>query len=194
MYCSTFSFLSWSCVSFYSNFPSPTFKTSSCCLSRKIKSLTTYYFVQPFLGLTFPFIIYLPFAISMYRDDYLAIQVFAWWSSLLLVTLSINFLIYILNKDNRVFFVLLGLMALVIFLEWLSFFDTGAHLGKAFDLVVENPSVFALFFLPAITSYAAGYYFLKRGFYMDAGLKQKKGKVRGGEFAFLNVFGENALF
>ena len=29
---------------------------------------------------------------------------------------------------------------------------------------------------------------------MDAGLKQKKGKVRGGEFAFLNVFGENALF
>ena len=162
---------------------------------KKNKIINHVLFRSAFSGFNlFPFIIYLPFAISMYRDDYLAVQVFAWWSSLLLVTLSINFLIYILNKDNRVFFVLLGLMALVIFLESLAFFDTGAHLGKAFDLVVENPSVFGLFFLPAITSYAAGYYFLKRGFYMDAGLKQKKGKVRGGEFAFLNVFGENALF
>ena len=48
-----FFFLSWSCVSFYSNSQSPTFKTSSCCLSRKVKSLTTYCFVQPFLGLIF---------------------------------------------------------------------------------------------------------------------------------------------
>ena len=124
----------------------------------------------------------------------MAVQVLAWWSALLLVTLSINFLIYILNKYNRVFFVLLGLMALVVFLESLAFFDTGAHLGKAFDLVVENPSVFGFFFFPAIASYVAGYYFLKRGFYIDAGLKQKKGKVRGGAFEFLNVFGEIALF
>ena len=162
---------------------------------KKSKIINHVLFRSTFSGFNlFPFIIYLPFAVSMYRDDYLAVQVLAWWSSLLLVTLSINFLIYLLNKDNRVFFVLLGLMVLVVFLESLAFFDTGAHLGKAFDHVVENPSVFGLFFLPAIASYAAGYYFLKSGFYMDAGLKQKKGKVRGGEFAFLNVFGEDALF
>ena len=83
----------------------------------------------------FPLILYVPFSVSLFRDEYMAVQVLAWWSALLLVTLSINFLIYILNKDNRVFFVLLGLMALVVFLESLAFFDTGAHLGKAFDLV-----------------------------------------------------------
>ena len=48
-----------------------------------------------------PFIIYLPFAISMYRDDYLATQVAAWWMALVLTTLCINFIIYIINQSRH---------------------------------------------------------------------------------------------
>ena len=59
---------------------------------KKSKIINHVLFRSAFSGFNlFPFIIYLPFAVSMYRDDYMAVQVLAWWSALLLVTLSINF-------------------------------------------------------------------------------------------------------
>lgn len=142
----------------------------------------------------FPFIIYLPFAISMYRDDYLLTQVVAWWGALVLITFCINFLIYIINKDNRFFVGLLVLLAATIALDKYTAINLGEMAGTVFDKVVETPVLFGAFLIPAFLSYGMVYLFLKRGLYMDAGLKQKKTQVRGGEFAFLNVFGEDALF
>ncbi|MGB1449253.1 MAG: DUF5687 family protein [Flavobacteriaceae bacterium] len=143
---------------------------------------------------TTPLIIYLPFAISMYRDDYLGSQVMAWWFSLLLITFCLNFLVYIINKNNAFFVGLLALLAGTIALDVYWEIELGHVLGRAFDAVVVNPSFSFLFLLPVLLSYGAVFYFLKRGFYMDAGLTKKRTAVRGGEYAFLNFLGEDALF
>ena len=162
---------------------------------KKRKIINQVLFRSVFSGFNLtPFIIYLPFAISMYRDDYLATQAAAWWMALVFTTLCINFIIYIINKDNRFFVGLLLLLAATVALDYYSIFDSGAWAGKAFDRVVEETNYLALFVLLALCSYRLVYSFLKRGFYMDAGLMKKKTQVRGGGFAFLNVFGEDALF
>ena len=143
---------------------------------------------------TNPLIIYLPFAISMYRDDYLGSQVMAWWFVLVLVTLCLNFLIYIVNKNNVYFVLLLAVIALTVALDFYTQIDLGHITGALFDAVVAHPQKAGLFIFPLLLSYALVFYFLKRGFYMDAGLSKKKVAVRTGDYSFLNFLGDDALF
>lgn len=143
---------------------------------------------------TTPLIIYLPFAISMYRDDYLGSQVLAWWVALVLVTLCLNFLIYIVNKNNFYFLLLLALIAGTIALDSYTQIDLGHNVGVIFDAVVAQPQQLGLFFIPLFFSYALVFSFLKRGFYLDAGLSKKKTAVRTGDYSFLNFLGDDALF
>lgn len=141
-----------------------------------------------------PFIIYLPFAISMVKDDYLGSAVLAWWTSLLLLTLSLNFINYIINKNNFFFVLLLLFLAGVITLDSYNYLDLGVWVGKAFDKVVEEPRFFLGFLIPLIISYSLVFTYLKKGFYLDAGLTKKKKSVQGGEFRILNFLGKDALF
>ena len=143
---------------------------------------------------TTPLIIYLPFAISMYRDDYLGSQVMAWWGALVLVTLCLNFLIYIVNKNNYYFALLLAFIAGTIALDFYTQIDLGHICGAVFDAVVSQPQQLGLFIIPLLLSYALVFSFLKRGFYLDAGLSKKKTVVRTGDYAFLNFLGDDALF
>jgi hypothetical protein len=141
----------------------------------------------------FPLIIYLPFAISMYRDDYLGSQVVAWWLALLMSTLCLNFLLYMINKNNAYFFALLGLLAGTILLDIHTEIDLGKLVGIPFDAVVKEPQNLFGFALLLVGMYGLLFTFLKKGFYMDAGLAQKKSRVRGGEFKVLNFLGDDAL-
>jgi hypothetical protein len=142
---------------------------------------------------TTPLIIYLPFAISMYRDDYLGTQVVAWWMALLLTTLCLNFLIYIINKNNLYFVLLLAVVAATVALDLYIEFDLGHMTGALFDAVVAQPQLVGFFIFPLVLSYALVFYFLKRGFYMDAGLAKTKTAVQTGDYSFLNFLGEDAL-
>ena len=143
---------------------------------------------------TTPLIIYLPFAISMYRDDYLMSQVVTWWTALVLVTLSLNFLNYIVSKNNRYFALLLLILAGSLALDVYTEIDLGHLLGSVFDQVVEKPQQLFFFVLLLLGAYFMAFSYLKRGFYMDAGLAQKKTIVRSSNFSFLNFLGEDALF
>ena len=143
---------------------------------------------------TTPFIVYLPFAVSMYRDDYLPTEIFTWWTALLLMTLCINFLSYVVHKSWRYFVVLLSLIGATILLVMHTEFSPARITGKAFDAVIETPMFLVGFFALMIGAYAFVFRYLKKGFYLDANLGQKKEKVRGGELSFLNVFSSNAIF
>ena len=143
---------------------------------------------------TTPLIIYLPFAISMYRDDYLVSQVVTWWTALVLVTFTLNFLTYIVSKNNCYFALLLVILAGTLALDVYTEIDLGHLLGSVFDQVVEKPQQLFFFALLLLGAYYMAFSYLKRGFYMDAGLASKKTIVRSGNFSFLNFLGEDALF
>lgn len=129
----------------------------------------------------------------MYRDDYLGSQVVAWWLALLMSTLCLNFLLYMINKNNAYFFALLGLLAGTILLDIHTEIDLGKLVGIPFDAVVKEPQNLFGFALLLVGMYGLLFTFLKKGFYMDAGLAQKKSRVRGGEFKVLNFLGDDAL-
>ena len=113
--------------------------------------------------------------------------------ALVLITFCINFLIYIINKDNRFFVGLLVLLAATIALDKYTAINLGEMAGTVFDQVVETPVLFGAFLIPAFLSYGMVYLFKTRPLY-GCRVETKKTQVRGGEFAFLNVFGEDTLF
>lgn len=142
----------------------------------------------------FPFVIYLPFAISMYRDDYSSSQVFSWWTALLLTTLTLNFINYLINKNKLFFLAVLMALASAVLLQLKLEINLGEQLGYLFDQVVIKPSLLYFFVVLLVLASGALFFYLKRGFYLDGGLSSKKDKVRGGEFKILAYLSNDALF
>lgn len=142
---------------------------------------------------TTPLIVYMPFAISMYKDDYLPNEIAAWWGALLLVTLALNFLTFLIHKDNRYFVGLLLLVATTAALATYTSIDLAGITGKIFDKVVETPAIISVFLGFFFLSYLWVYFFMKKGFYLDANLGKKKVKVRGGEMRFLDYLGAETV-
>ena len=179
---------------FFQQLPVTNIQTLILLPLKKRKIINHVLLKSVFSGFNFlPFIIYLPFAISMYKDDYLGSVVFSWWLSLVLVTLSLNFINYIINKNNLFFLLLLVALAGVIALDTYNYFDFGAWTGKYFDRVVEQPNRLWYFILPMFFSYFLVFTFLKKGFYLDGGLSKKKKVVKGGDFSLLNFLGKDAM-
>ena len=141
-----------------------------------------------------PFIAYLPFAISMYRDDYLISQSMAWWFACLCITLCISLLVFLINKKPIYFFVVLSFFAAIILLNKYADIDFSEFVGNRITDAVQQPLSSFFFLLPVLIVYTLVFLFLKKGFYLDASLSQKKSIVRGGDFSFLNFLGKDALF
>lgn len=142
---------------------------------------------------TTPLVVYLPFAVSMYKDDYLPNEVAAWWFALLLVTLAINFFTFLTHKSYRYFMGLLLFIVITLLLATYTTIDFAEYTGKFFDRLVETPSLIMLFFVFLVLSYWLVYFFMKRGFYLDTHLGKKKTKVRGGSMRFLDSLGHDAF-
>ena len=140
-----------------------------------------------------PLIIYLPFAISMYRDDYLFDEVFAWWSVLLLLTLCLNFLTFLVNKSNWFFWTALVVMVLVVLGDYYDLFYAAKKAGVLFDLLVQHPSFWWTGMVPLILTYGIVFRYLKRQFYLDKGLSVKKEQVRQNSFSFVDKLGQEAF-
>lgn len=132
-----------------------------------------------------PFILYLPFAISMYKDDYLPLQVTAWWGTMFLLTLSVSFFVFLVNKSKVAFWGTLVTMAFILLGDYYDVFDVSQKGGYFFDDLVQKPVFFFWAFAPLVISYGGTYIYLKKQFYLDKGLAKKKGKVRQGSFSFL---------
>ena len=62
----------------------------------------------------------------------------AWWFALVLVTLCLNFLIYIVNKNNVYFVLLLAVIVGTIALDVYTQIDLGHITGALFDAVVAQ--------------------------------------------------------
>ena len=99
-------------------------------------------------------ILYIPFAIVLISKGYNYIGVLAWTFFMLALTICINFINFLINKNN----IALGFLVLFLGSLWLSFkyqiFDMTNVFGKVFYLVYENPLLsFIGLFLVALFYY-----------------------------------------
>lgn len=138
-----------------------------------------------------------PFAISLLMKGYTEAQVFAWLIFLMFATMAVNFIhVLITSKDGMgkdyIGFVITGLFAVIIFLDYLEIFSLRIYFGQGVDYLIANPYLLLFPFLIVVGFYIWAFRTLKKHFYLDAVLQIKHKNRKSNQLGWVERFGEIA--
>lgn len=143
---------------------------------------------------TTPLLIYFPITLSMLKDDYLFVEVFAWWLSLTLLTFCLSLTIFLMNKNTKAFIVVLVLFLAMILGTYMDWVSLHIYSGSALDFVIEHPWACSFFFLLFFGVYALSFRFFRANVFLDGDLNKKQKGVESQAYERLNFMGAYAQF
>jgi len=141
-----------------------------------------------------PIFIFLPFSIVLLSEGYPVLNVVCWFFATLFLGLSNNFLNFLINKSNVVFYVLISVLAILIGSEYFNIFKISAPIGTAFNALYNNPWFSLIPFSLMIGLYYINYSFIKNEFYLDDAVSKKIKEVNATDLSWMNRFGSVAIF
>tara|TARA_B100000767_G_C19778375_1_gene544297 strand:- start:3114 stop:4580 length:1467 start_codon:yes stop_codon:yes gene_type:complete len=141
-----------------------------------------------------PYLFYLPISIALFKDDYLLSQAFTWWVSLMLLSLSINFITILVNKNNKILVgFILGLILLFVAENYLKI-EIISLAGLFFDSLLVKPIMALIPLSIFLGLYSVTFRFLKNNLNLEGSLAAKKEVANAERYDFLDIFGSHALF
>jgi hypothetical protein len=141
-----------------------------------------------------PLLFFIPLAIVLLVQGYQPLMVVLWFISILAISFSINFLNFILNKNNTAFYVVIALLASFIGLQYFDVFDITPYTGVAFYSFYELDYTTLLPLALVVFLFKINYRMLRANFYVDGAVQGKKEKFQNYNLDFLNRFGTLASF
>lgn len=141
-----------------------------------------------------PLFFYIPFSIVLLTQGYPAINVIPWFFALIFFELSVNYLNFLINKINAVFYGILILLVLLASLQYFGIYNIAENAGLVFERMYEVPYAFTIPLLLLIMLFRKNYAFLERNFYLDESISEKQDKIKVYEFSWLDRFGDVAVF
>src|SRR5690606_33313918 len=167
-------------------------------MSIPVKRNTIIYYLLGKTTLSFfnmlPLIIVVPFSTVLLVQGYPVIQVVAWLISFVAITLSLNFINFLVNKNNPVFYTVLVLVATFGALEYFAIFKISEPAGYAFNYLYNTPYLVILPIVILVGLFYATFKYIKKGFYLDDAISKKVKEVSGSDLSWLNRFGAVAPF
>lgn len=143
-----------------------------------------------FLSLFF----YVPFAVVLITQDYNTTGVLAWLFAMIFSIQAINFLNFLVNKNNTVFAFIAILLISFISLEKFTPFDVSIYSQQIFDAIVVH-QLFALVPLCiAIILYYINYKQLRNSVYLDDAISLKTREAETADLSWVNKLGDVAPF
>lgn len=141
-----------------------------------------------------PLFIFLPFSIVLLVQGYPVLNVVCWFFAILCIVFSNNFLNFLINKSNIVFYVLISVFAVLIGLEYFELFKVSQPIGIAFNALYNNP-VFAIIpLLIFIGLYFINFNFIRKEFYLDDAVSKKIKEVNATDLSWMDRFGSVSTF
>jgi hypothetical protein len=149
------------------------------------------------LGALYNFIsivILTPFCIvfSIKGGDLLSI--WTWLLGVVCLSLSNNFIIFLVNKNRKVALGVLTTLVLGVLLEKGLQIDVISLFSRGFDALYQNPIWVSIPFSLLIISFSLMERYLLKQLYLDKGLEQKSERILGTELSFLDALGSTSLF
>ena len=141
-----------------------------------------------------PLFFFIPFAIILIVEAYPLIQVMGWLVAMILFTLSLNYLNFLINKNNTYFYGLVSLIFGFAALRYFNIYDITVLAGEFFNKMYSLWYAFLIPLLLLVLLYRRNYAFVRKSFYLDDAIRKEKKLVRTQEFSFLNRFGKMAPF
>jgi len=138
--------------------------------------------------------IFLPFSIVLMAQGYPPVNVIFWFVSLMSITMSLNFINFLINKSNSVFYVMASLLIVFVGLEFYNIFKISEPLGIVFNALYNNPVFVIIPILIMVGMYYANFKFIRKGFYLDDTVSKKIKEVNATDLSWMNRFGSLAPF
>jgi len=140
-----------------------------------------------------PVFILIPFSVVLLIKGENPLNVFAWFLGIIAFSYSLNFITFLLNKSNVVFYSVLTLLISLIALEYFDVFKLSHFAGQAFNYFRTIPY---LVFIPLVllfVSYQMSFKFMKKHLNLDTITSQHK-EVTTTDLSWVNRFGTMAPF
>jgi len=138
--------------------------------------------------------LFVPFAIVLMIKGYPTLNVLVWLFAVACISLSLNFLNFIINKNDKVLIGLLTILIAFYAVDYFQMYPIKEQIGKLFHQLYSNP-IWALIPLTiAIITYYVNYRFLRNKIYLDASIKEKVKEAKTSELGWTKRFGSIAPF
>jgi hypothetical protein len=141
-----------------------------------------------------PLFIFLPFSIVLLAEGYPVINVLCWFISIMVLTLTVNFINFLINKNNTIFYIIISVLALFIGLEIYQIFKVSQPIGVAFNTLYNQPYLVIIPMALMYALYKINFNDIKKGFYLDGTISKKAEKVNTIDLSWMNRFGSIAVF
>lgn len=138
--------------------------------------------------------LFLPFSIVLLFNGYAVLNVLCWFFSIVFLTLSINYLNFLINKSNTVFYIVAPALLALIGLEYYGVFAISKPVGLAFNTLYDNPFLVVVPMLIMACLYYLNFKYIKKGFYLDDAISKKIKAVNATDLSWMDRFGKVAPF
>jgi len=124
-----------------------------------------------------PLFFYIPFALVLIKEGYQIQGVLGWLIAMLFIILTVNYLNFLINKNNKAFwFIAISTIALIA-MQRFNVFDVKIYSQKIFDALVANPILAIVPFGMAILFYVLDFRLLKDKLFLDEGERSEYGRL-----------------
>jgi hypothetical protein len=138
--------------------------------------------------------LFLPFCIVLLVEGYAVVNVLCWFISIVFLTLSVNYLNFLINKNNTIFFVIVTALFAFIGLEYYGVFAISEPIGVAFNALYNQPYLMIVPLILVIGLYYANFKYIRKGFYLDDAVSKKIKEVNATDLSWMDRFGNVAPF
>jgi hypothetical protein len=142
------------------------------------------------LGLFF----YIPFAIVLIKEGYHTVGVLGWLLTMILIIQSVNFLNFLINKNNKALIVIGAILLSLIGLQKFGIADVVSSGGSVFDFIYQNPIYSLAGVIVLVVLYQLNYKQLRNQVYLDEAVATKVEEASTSDMSWANKFGDVAPF
>ena len=139
-------------------------------------------------------LIFLPFCIVLLIKGYAALNVICWFFSIIFITLSVNFLNFLINKNNTFFYIITSVLVVLAGLEFYNIYKITEPIGLIFNAFFNRSFLVLIKLGLLIGLYLTNFHFIKKGFYLDGTISKKAEKINATDLSWMNRFGNIAIF
>lgn len=138
--------------------------------------------------------LFLPFTIVLLFQGYPVLNVLCWMLSIKFLILSVNYLNFLINKSNTIFYVMATLLIVLIGLEYYGIYAISKPIGALFNALYDQPYLVLLPLLLMVGLYYVNFKYIKKGFYLDDAVSKKIKEVNATDLSWMDRFGSVAPF
>lgn len=142
----------------------------------------------------FSLFFYIPFSIVLISQNYNASGALGWLFTMILVTQCVNFLNFIINKNNVAFWTLAVVLVGTIALQYFNIYDITIHSQAVFDGIYANPIYVLIPVVLLVVLYSINQKILRQQLYLDDAVKVKVKEANTSDLSWANRFGEMGPF